>query len=195
MPLETAIADQASAPDPRPGEPPELARHERMPVGVFVERRKAVSAWADFVWRPVAVVAGSPALAPWTVACREGDTVRYFAGVFEMELFPRETANYRTNLSMPDPSVYVVVQSDATAPQGLALRFVTVSPSEAEAYMDGAHIVERVPMPEAVGLWLADYVAAYHVEEKFQKRKRKPHDPRKGFGRDSGHNDYGPSTD
>ena len=28
----------------------------RIPVGVVVERRKAMSQWADFVWQPVAVL-------------------------------------------------------------------------------------------------------------------------------------------
>jgi hypothetical protein len=36
----------------------------RIPVGVVVERRKAISMWADFLWRPVSVLAGSPSAAP-----------------------------------------------------------------------------------------------------------------------------------
>ncbi len=39
----------------------------RIPVGVVVERRKAFSPWADFIWRPVAVLEGVPDAAPWTV--------------------------------------------------------------------------------------------------------------------------------
>lgn len=35
-------------------------------VAVVVERRKAKSQWLDFVWRPVAVLAGIPAAEPWT---------------------------------------------------------------------------------------------------------------------------------
>ena len=38
-----------------------------VPVGVVVERRKATSPWADFVWQPVAVLPDAPDAAPWTV--------------------------------------------------------------------------------------------------------------------------------
>jgi hypothetical protein len=39
----------------------------RMTVGVVVERRKARSPWIDFTWKPVAVLAGLPEAAPWTM--------------------------------------------------------------------------------------------------------------------------------
>src|SRR5262249_17010651 len=38
----------------------------RIAVGVMVERRAATSPWAEHVWRPVGVLAGAPAAAPWT---------------------------------------------------------------------------------------------------------------------------------
>lgn len=189
-------SDHPSSQDPAdPAAKPPLDRHERMPVGVFVERRKATTPWADYVWRPVAVVAGIPATEPWTIARQDDNAVQFYAGGLEIELFPRETVNYLLNLSMPEQGVYIVLGKDAAAPHGVTLRLATVSPSEAEAYMDGEHVVEKVPMPEAIEVWLRDYIAAYHVEEKFVKRKRKRHDPQKGFGRGSGHNDYGPSFD
>jgi hypothetical protein len=99
------------------------------------------------------------------------------------------------NLAEPIPSVYVVLRRDPSLPPpGIVVRHVTVSPGEAEAYaVDGEHIVEKVPMPEALMAWLGDYVRAYHVEEAFKKRKRTRIDPSKGFGKGAEGNDYGAS--
>jgi hypothetical protein len=179
-----------------PGEAQPLERYERMPVGVIVERRKATNPWDDVLWRAVAIVPGAAPTEPWSVVREDGGTAQFFAGNFTLELHPREAAMYRDNLTGLSPAVYVVLQIDRTAePHGVAVRLVTVSPGDAEAYMDGTYIVDPVPIPDVVAAWLEDYVATFHVEEAFRKRKRKPHDPRKGFGRGSGSNDYGPSTE
>jgi hypothetical protein len=149
-----------------------LDRHEKMTVGVVVERSKSNNRWQDYSWRSVEVVLGAPETAPWTVMREEGGTTLYFAGTFTMELHPRETPSYRTNLDL-GPHVYVVLRPDSTQPAGLRLEHVTPSPYEAEAYIEsGADIVDKVPMPEVVSAWLVDYVAAFHVEEPFRKRQR-----------------------
>lgn len=150
-----------------------LDRHEKLTVGVIVERRKAKSAWADYVWQPIEALTILPPLAPWTVM-RDGDGVtRYFAGPFTMELHPKETISYRANLISEKPSIYVVLRADSTAPQGWRLELVTPSPADAEAYMEGgADIVDKVPMPGEVGAWLSAYVDTFHVEEEFRKRRR-----------------------
>ena len=44
----------------------------RIAVGIVVERRKAMSPWADFVWRPVAVLPGLPDAVPWTPLAKDG---------------------------------------------------------------------------------------------------------------------------
>lgn len=187
-----------SVPDPSErqdgADDPALTRYERLPVGVIVERRKAGNPWDDFIWRAVAIVPGAAPQPPWSVVREEPGAIRYFAGTFELELHPRETALYRENLLGRAPAAYVVLMPDPAAdPHGLMIRHVTLSPGDAEAYMDAESTVEAVPMPDVVRAWLEDYVAAFHVEQEFRKRKRKPHDPRKGFGRGSGSNDYGPS--
>jgi hypothetical protein len=195
MPIDPSEMKQTRETGAEGGQGPSLSRHERLPVGVVVERRAANSRREDVVWLPVAVIPGAPATAAWTLLREEGAVAQYFAGVSELELIVRETPNYLLNLSTERPSVYVVLQPGAgDGPFGVSLRVATVSPSEAEAYMDGAHVIERVPMPEVIAAWIADYCAIYHVEEKFWKRRRKPHDANKGFGRGSDSNDYGPSS-
>jgi hypothetical protein len=172
-----------SAPDQQEGTPP-LARDERLPVGVIVERRKARNPWDDYIWRAVAIVPGAAAQAPWSVVREEPDATQYFAGTFTLELHPRETALYRENLMGRMPSAYVVLLRDGKAePHGLVVRHVTVSPGDAQAYMDAVSAVEAVPMPDVVAAWLEDYIAAFHRDEVFRKRQRKPYDPRKGSDR------------
>lgn len=169
-----------------------LARDERMPVGVIVERRKAHNPWEDFIWRAAAVVPGAAPTAPWSVVREEPDAIQYFAGTFTLELHPRETGLYRDNLTSPSPSVYVaMVRDPAAEPHGIVVRHVTLSPGDAEAYMDAVSTVDPVPMPDVLAAWLADYVAAFHVEEVFRKRERKPYDPRKGLGAGRGRDDRG----
>jgi hypothetical protein len=171
-----------------------LARDERMPVGVILERRTASNPWDDFVWRAVAIVPGAATTPAWSVVREAAETTQFFAGTFALELHPKETMLYRENLMGRTPSAYVVLVRDPAAdPHGIVVRHVTVSPGDAEAYMDAESAVEAVPLPEIVQAWLHDYVAAFHVEEVFRKRKRKPFDPRKGIGRGSGSSDHEPS--
>ncbi|MBI3454148.1 MAG: DUF3305 domain-containing protein [Rhodospirillales bacterium] len=174
-----------SLPDPSAPEAAKPDKHARLPVGVIVERYRTSNPWQEFGWRPAAVVIGAPQSEPWSAVRATGDTAQFFAGTFEIELNARETINYRENLASAMPSVYVVLRiEDGAGPHGLRVHLVTVSPPEAIAYLaDGADIVERVPMPEMIALWLDEYIAAYHVEEPFYKRQRQKHDPNKvGFG-------------
>ena len=61
---------------------------ETAEVGVIVERRALDNPWIDHVWMPVAVLAGAPTVAPWTVLHETGGLTRFYAGAFELELFP-----------------------------------------------------------------------------------------------------------
>lgn len=158
-----------------------LDRHETLEVGVIVERRKAKTMWADFVWQPVEVVVPPPPLEPWSVMREEGGTTRFFAGRFTMELHPRETVSYKMNLDSGEPSIYIVLREDAGAPRGVRLELASPSPAEAEAYMEGGMAtVDKVPMDEDITAWLAAYMDAFHVEEQFRKRKRGRDKPQSG---------------
>ena len=158
-----------------------MDRHETLTVGLIVERRKAKSVWQDFVWQPVEVVTVIPPLAPWSVMREEGGTTRFFAGTFTMELFKNETVSYRMNLVAERPGIYVVLREDSSTPHGMAVALVSPSPADAEAYMEGGQaVVERVPMPPEIGAWLDAYVAAFHVDEQFRKRRRGRDKPQSG---------------
>jgi hypothetical protein len=144
----------------------------RIPVGIVVERRKADSRWIDYLWRPVAALAGEPAAAPWTVLSQDGETVRFFAGTADVELFRTETAYYRDNLVSGAPSLWVVLRpTDGDPPYEIAT--VTADPYEGEGFTQvGDDLVEAVPMPPAIRDEVDAFVAKHHVEQPFVKRKR-----------------------
>ena len=72
-----------------------------IPVGVVVERHKATSPWLDFVWRPVSVLPGVPAAAPWTPLGPAGDTTTFFAGTATIELLSHRDRRTTSATSPP----------------------------------------------------------------------------------------------
>jgi hypothetical protein len=150
----------------------------RIPVGVVVERRKAKSPWLDVLWRPVSVLAGQPAAAPWTPISAEAETTMFYAGEAAIELHRTETDNYRSNLASGAPALWVVLRPTASKPDYEVLT-VTADPAEGEAFTDaGNDLVETVPMPAAIAERIGEFVAEHHVERPFVKRRRDRAEPR-----------------
>jgi Protein of unknown function (DUF3305) len=144
----------------------------RIPVGVVVERHKAKSPWLDFLWRPVAVLAGVPSAAPWTPIDTAGGVTSFYAGDAVIELHRTETSNYRSNLTSGAPLLWVILRPTGGEPAFRVLA-VTADPAEGEALTGaGNELVETVPMPAAIGETLAAFVAAHHVEQTTYRRKR-----------------------
>lgn len=149
----------------------------RIPVGVVVERRKAASPWTDFVWRPIAVLGGLPDADPWTPLAIEGETVTFYAGAAEIELYRTETDNYRSNLTSAAPSIWVALHTTGGDPP-YEIAAVTADPAEGEALTEpGQGIVEAVAMPDPVRDTIASFITEHHVERVFKKRKRDRADP------------------
>jgi hypothetical protein len=149
----------------------------RIPVGVLVERRKAESMWADYIWTPVAVLAGTPETPPWTMLRQEEDRATFYVGAAEVELYRTETGNYRDNLGAAMPSVWVALRPTEGEPPYSILK-VTVDPAEGEALTEaGNDLIEAVPMPQPIRELLADFVAQHHVERTVFKRARERADP------------------
>lgn len=150
---------------------------QRIPVGVVVERRKAGSPWADFIWRGVGVLPDEPELTPWTVLREEGDATLYYAGSAPIDLYRSETARYRENFAGDQPCIWVVL-SPAEGTWPYVVTAVTADPAEGEAFTEaGANLVEAVPMPDVVRDAIENFVAEHHVEREFFKRKRRRADP------------------
>ena len=144
----------------------------RIPVGVVIERRKAKSPWLDFVWRPISVLTGRAAAAPWT-PIGGGPGVKFFyAGGAMIELHRTETVNYRENLSSGAPVLWVVLRP-ATPDAPYEIVTVTADPSEGEALTDaGNDLVETVRMPVTIIESIDTFIAEHHVERPFVKRRR-----------------------
>jgi Protein of unknown function (DUF3305) len=143
----------------------------RIKVGIVVERRRANSAWADFVWRPVSALPGVPDAAPGTVIESDAECTRFYGGVAQIELYRADVPGYRENLIGGGPLLWVVLR-----PSGRELPYevaaVTAEPGEGEAFAESTtDIVDTVPMPGPVCSALAEFVATHEVEYSLAKRK------------------------
>jgi hypothetical protein len=149
----------------------------KIAVGVVVERRKAQSPWIDFTWQPVAVLAGQPDAAPWTVLSQDGERASFYVGSAEIELYRTETGNYRDNLASAAPMLWVALRPTGVDPP-YEIFAVTADPSEGEAWTEaGSDLVDVVPMPQPVRTVIDAFVAEHHVERVFHKRARDRADP------------------
>ena len=143
-----------------------------LPVGVVVERHKAKSPWLDFVWRPVSVLGGLPAAAPWTLLGTEAETQTFYAGTASIELYRTETANYLSNLASGAPSLWVVLRPREADPPYEVLA-VTADPAEGEAFAEaGNDLIDTVPMPANIVAAIEAFIAEHHVERPTFKRQR-----------------------
>jgi hypothetical protein len=149
----------------------------RIAAGVVVERRKATSQWAEFLWRPVAVLAGLPDAAPWTRLAVDGDTVTYYAGSAEIALYGSEAENYRRNLISGAPAIWVAMHPTGGEPP-YAIAGVTADPTEGEGWTEpGQAIVEAVAMPMTVRDEIGAFIALYPAQPGFVKRQPDRADP------------------
>jgi hypothetical protein len=142
-----------------------------------VEKRKLTNPWAEFSWRPVAVLPGAPDTSPWSILDEQDEVTRFYAGACEVELFAGSGGFYRDNLLSDAPSLWVVLR-----PTGLEPPFevfaVTADPHEGEAFTQaGNDLVEPVAMPEPVRRTIELFVAEHYVEAQFFKRQRDTADP------------------
>ncbi|HUL90402.1 MAG TPA: DUF3305 domain-containing protein [Pseudolabrys sp.] len=143
-----------------------------IPVGVVVERSKSASQWAEFYWRPVSVLAGVPETAPWTKLREHGEHATFYAGSAEIKLYRTETSNYRDNLALTSPLLWVILQPVERDPP-FELLTVTADPAEGEAMTEaGVNLVDTVPMPMPMQEAIAAFIAEHHVDQVFVKRKR-----------------------
>jgi hypothetical protein len=150
---------------------------KRVAVGVVVERRKSSNRWVDFVWQAVAVLAGEPDAAPWTILAAENDRTTFYAGASEIALYRTETAQYRDNLVSRMPALWVALRPTGVEP-AFDIVAVTADPAEGESFTQaGDDLVEMVAMPNQVRDIVAAFVAEHHVERPFVKRQRDRADP------------------
>ncbi len=149
-----------------------IAPLKTIAVGIVVERSKGASRWADFLWRPVTALAGVPEAPAWTKVSDDGERATFFAGTAEIELYRSEAGNYRENLLVEAPLLWVALRP-AEAEPPLRLVGVTADPAEGESWAGlGNDLIDTVAMPAAVEVAIADFVAEHYIEQTFRKRER-----------------------
>jgi hypothetical protein len=144
-------------------------------VGIVAARRSLKGPWASHTFVPTAVLPDAPELAIGTPLGRQGEDDTFYAGAAELSIHAQATGHYRDNLTAAQPSVWVVLRPHDEEVELLA---ATVDPYEGEALAESVgDVVEAVPMPPAVQVWLAAFYDAFHVERAFIKRQRDRADP------------------
>ena len=145
---------------------------KRITVGIVVERSKGSGPWTDFLWRPVTALNGIPDTAPWTKLSDDGERAVFFVGTSDIELFRSEAGNYRENLLVESPLLWVALRRTEADPPFMLVG-VTVDPAEGEAWAALGHdLVDTVPMPSPVETFVAEFVSEHYVEQPFRKRTR-----------------------
>jgi len=146
---------------------------QSLPLGVVVRRAPGVTRWAKFAWTVSSVLPGAAA-ADWKVLRTEGDVTEFHAATLPLTLYVSDAEAYAHELMARNPSVYVVLrQNEHTSDLPWSVALVTASPYEAQDYCDSAEeLVEKIPMPEGLHGWIADFVDTHYEEEAFVKRRR-----------------------
>jgi hypothetical protein len=146
-------------------------------VGIVVERSKGAGPWTDFLWRPLSALSGVPDTPAWTKLSDDGERVTFYAGAADIALYRSEAGNYRENLLVETPLLWVALRPSESDPP-YTLAGVTADPAEGESWagLDN-DLIETVAMPAAVEEVVADFVSQHYVEQTFRKRKRDRADP------------------
>jgi len=154
-----------------------IAPAKTITVGIVAERSKATGRWTDYLWRAVSAFSGAPGAPNWTTLSDDGERATFFVGTADIELYRSEAGNYRENLLVEQPLLWVALRSTASDPPYM-LAGVTVDPAEGESWIAlGTDLVDSVPMPGAVEAVVADFVSEHYTEQPFHKRKRDRPDP------------------
>jgi hypothetical protein len=146
-------------------------------VGIVIERSKGASPWGGSLWRPVSALSGLPDAPAWTKLSDDGERTTFFAGIANIELYRSEAGNYRENLLVESPLLWVALRPTEGDPP-YTLAGVTVDPAEGESWAGiGSDLVDTVPLPHAVEAMVAAFVSEHCAEHVFVKRERDRFNP------------------
>ncbi len=148
-------------------------------MGIVLERREIDHPWQSHSWYPVGVIPGAPEIGESRLLREGPDSLEIHAATLPLELHRDQTEGYKHNVTNEKvPKLYIVLRDDEDAEEGDAPRpfHITACPDEAAAYLDTTatgETVEPVPMPAGVRAWVKAYVDKHHVEEPFEKGRKK----------------------
>ena len=137
------------------------------PIAIIMQRRRAQSRWADFVWEPFGVVPSPGPGAGNKLLIEQADLMQWLHDGFTLELHRDEAEGFYLNLTAPDPRVFVLWRMEGE--DALPVH-VTMSSEEASRWMDGGHSVDGVKMPAEIFAWAGEWVEKNYKPKPFQKR-------------------------
>ena len=146
-----------------------------IPLGIIVEKRKSNHPWADWNWKPIAVLCNPPDAKEWNEVMSGEDYIHFHAATLPLVLHRKETEALKLNLMLNKPELYVILRNneDLEAEFPYEPHLVTASSFDAQDYTDaGDDIVEKVEMPEPIAAFIQAFVEEHHIEEEFIKRRR-----------------------
>jgi hypothetical protein len=138
-------------------------------IGVVIVRRQLKGPWAAEAWLPVAALPAAASVECGAKLSHTDAEQTFYAGAHTLVLHAGETAHYRDNLNSGRPSIWIALRPG----DGWFVAAVSADPYAGEAMADGAgDVVEAVPMPGEIQRQVAEFIAQFHVERPFIKRKR-----------------------
>lgn len=141
------------------------------PVSVILERRPAVSRWADHIWTAAGITVGGHSAAPEAQLIREDRGISYFLiGGLDVALHADECESYYYNLVSDSPRAYVIAHTDGGQTQPQPFR-ISMSFDEAHAYLEGEDEIYAVDVPPELYRWAEAFVIAHYFPQKKTKRK------------------------
>ncbi|NYS23527.1 DUF3305 domain-containing protein [Rhodobacteraceae bacterium 2376] len=145
-------------------------------LGVLALRRPPVTRWGPGELRPSGLLMPVPQTAPNTLVSNMEGVETWYLGARDMTLYSGDTGHHRDNLASGRAALWVAIRGQDPARAEVVC--ITADPYEGEGYAsDLALMVEALPMPEAIAAMVSEFVAQYHVDMPFKKRKRLPVDP------------------
>lgn len=146
-------------------------------AAVVMRRERIDNRWQPWRWSLGDVVPHEPGFGtkPRLLVKSEAEE-RWLHPDFKVELHVGDAEGYYLNVTTPKPCFWVVwrMEEEAVlAEEPLAVpQIVTVSYHDAGRWLDAQEIVEQVPAPSSVVLWVQDFVDRHHVLE--TKRRQRP---------------------
>lgn len=162
--------------------PAEAPLSAAQPVAVVVERRDSINPWLSETWRPLEVVPDPPPGLAWVLLRRGDGFEHYLAAAPALTLHRSDLSSYRYNMGGADPRLFVVVRKAEDGEAPVRVMLVTAAPGEAQKWSEsGEDLVESLPLPEPIRLWVRMFCASHPPEEPMRKRKRDHLDAKTAF--------------
>lgn len=145
-------------------------------ISVLAIRRPAVTKWGAGELRPCSVLPQEPDAAPHTLLYAGNGIETWYLGGGDLVLYSGDTLHHHDNLVSGRPALWVALRGQD--PKTAEIVNVTADPYEGEGYASDLDLfTEPVPMPAVIEAQIAEFIAKYHVDIPFKKRKRTVDDP------------------